>query len=362
VRLSTITNAHFRNLVMLFCSILILLINIACKKEEAPPAEISTLSKHVDEKVSTKKGDSTQLSTMVVEVNGIKLTQNEVDTKISSIMESIEGKYPSDKMEAFKINTRKRIIEDFITRTLLNQEIDKQNIVASDDEIKLALSEIEKKFPQGKTLEDTLKQSGLSMEEMVKNITFAVRVNKLFESQIKSDFTPSDEAVKKYYTEHKEQLDIPETVHARHILVKVDDKDNEKTRAEKMAKIKGIRKQLLEGADFGKLSKENSECPSGEKGGDLGTFPQGRMVKPFADAAFSQKVNEIGPVVQTQFGYHIIQVLEHNKAMQKSLEEVKDNITEILKNQEKQEIAKSYLAELRKKAKIVYGTTEDSEK
>jgi len=360
VRLSIINNIYFRNLVILFC--LILLINTACKKKEVSPPENSSLSKQLDEKVSTKKDDSTQLSTMVVEVNGIKLTQHEIDKKIESITESIKGKYSPDKMEAFKMSTRKRIIEDFITRTLLNQEIDKKNIVASEDEIKLAISEIEKKFPQGKTLEDMLKQSGLSMEEMIKNITFAVRVNKLFESLIKNDFMPSEEAIKKYYTEHQEQLSTPETVHARHILIRVDDKDNEKTKGEKMAKIKEIRKQLLEGADFGKLAKENSECPSGKRGGDLGTFPRERMVKPFADAAFSQKVNEIGSIVQTQFGYHIIQVLEHNKAIQKSLQEVKDNLIEILKNQKKQEIVESYLAELRRKAKIVYGTTNDSEK
>lgn len=359
---SIITRIHFQNPVLLFC--LLLIINIACEKKDIPAAENDILSKQVKEKVSTKKDDSSiavnKSSNFVVEVNGIKLTQDEVDKKTNRTMESIKGRFPQEQMESVKLNVRKKIIEEFITRTLLSQEIDKQNIVASENEIKQAINEIEKNLPQGVTLENALKQSGVSIEQLREDITFNLRVNKLFESQIKSDLTPSDEQIATYYTGQKEQFSNPETVHARHILIKVDEKDNEKTKREKMAQIESIRRQLLEGADFVKLAKEKSDCPSGEKGGDLGTFARGRMAKPFEDAAFSQKVNEIAPVVTTRFGYHLIQVLEHNKTTQKTLDEAKDNIRDKLENQKKQEIIKSYMAELRKKAKIIYGTTNDS--
>ena len=115
--------------------------------------------------------------------------------------------------------------------------------------------------------------------------------------------------------------------------------------------MKHSEKQLVEGADFAKLAKENSECPSKERGGDLGTFPRGRMVKPFEEAAFKLPDNELSPVVETKFGYHIIQVLEHNEAQKKSLEEVKVTITETLQNQKKQEMAKNYIDGLKAKGK-----------
>lgn len=362
MKLSVIRKTHFLNLVILSC--LLLLVNIVCKKEDIPAAENAVLSKQVEEKTSTKKDDSSittnQSSKVIVEVNGIKLTQDEVGKKISKTLESMKGRFPQDQMENIKLNTRKRIIEDFITRTVLSQEVNKKNIVANENETTQAINEVKKNLPKGMTLETALQQGGISMEILRENITFNLRANKLFESQIKSDLPPSDEEIAIYYTSHKEQFHNPETVHTRHILIKVDDKDNEKTKGEKMAKIEAIRKQLIEGADFEKLAKEHSDCPSGEKGGDLGTFARGRMVKPFEDAAFNQKVNEIGPVVTTQFGYHFIQVLEHNKAMQKTFNEVKDNIRDILKNQKRQEMIKSYIAELKKKAKIIYGTTDDS--
>ena len=86
------------------------------------------------------------------------------------------------------------------------------------------------------------------------------------------------------------------------------------------------------------------------------------MPEPLEDAAFSQKENEIGPIVQTNLGYHIIQVLEHNQAKQKSLDEVKDKIRENLIQIIKQEITENYVDEIKKKAKIVYYTTDATKK
>jgi peptidyl-prolyl cis-trans isomerase C len=300
--------------------------------------------------------------TVVVEVNGVKLTQKEVDEKANRTIESIKDKVPPDQLEPFKENIQQRLIDDFVTRTLISQELDKTKIVIDEKEIDTALGEIESKVPQGMTLETMLQQSGMTMEEMRENIVFSLRANKLFETQINPVYTPSDAEIQKYYTDNKKKYDVPETVHARHILIKVDEKDDEKTKGAKKLKIEEIRKQLVEGADFGKIAQESSECPSKDRGGDLGTFPRGRMVKPFEDAAFTQKVKEVGPVVETKFGYHIIEVVEHNQAQEKTVDEVKITITETLQNQKKQQMAKTYLDDLKEKAKIVYGTPDKSSK
>ena len=300
--------------------------------------------------------------TVVVEVNGVKLTQKEVDEKIERTLASVQGMVPPEQMGQFKENMQSKLVEDFIARTLLNEEIKKNKITVDDSEVAKALGEVEAKVPPGMTLEEMLKQGGITMEEMKENITFSLRANKLFESQIKTDYIPSDEDIQKYYDDNKKKYDKPETVHARHILIKVDEKDDEKVKGEKKKKIEALRKQLIEGADFEKVAKENSECPSKDRGGDLGTFPRGRMVKPFEEAAFSQKINEIGPVIETKFGYHVIQVLEKNQAKQESLEEVKASIIETLQNKKKQGMAKDYMDELKQKAKIVYPSSDSSKK
>ena len=84
------------------------------------------------------------------------------------------------------------------------------------------------------------------------------------------------------------------SIRASHILVKT------KKEAEELLE------QLKMSADFSKLAREHSECPSKKRGGDLGKFSRGKMVKPFERAAFALEKGQISDIVQTQFGYHII--------------------------------------------------------
>ena len=348
MRMSSVTRKSFRNEVLLFC--LMLLLTVVFSNGDARAEDKAFPAKQVTEE------------TVVVEVNGVKLTQKEVDEKIDRTLASVQGMVPPEQMGQFKENIQGKLVEDFIARTLLNEEIEKNKIVVDDSEVTKALGEVEAKVPPGMTLEEMLKQGGITMEEMKENISFSLRANKLFASQIKSDYTPSEADIQKYYTDNKKKYDKPETIHARHILIKVDEKDEEKVKLEKKAKIEALRKQIIEGADFEEVAKANSDCPSKDRGGDLGTFPRGRMVKPFEDAAFTQKVNEVGPVIETKFGYHIIQVVEHNQANQQSMDEVKVTITETLQNQKKQEMATTYMDGLKGKAKIVYPSTDSSKK
>jgi peptidyl-prolyl cis-trans isomerase C len=313
-----------------------------------------------EEKASPAK--ETSKEAVVVEVNGVKFVQKELDEKIERTIASVQGMVPPEQLEQFKTNLKDKLVEDFVTRTLISEQIEKNKITVDESEVANAMKEVEAKTPPGMTLEQMLEQGGITVEELKENINFSLRANKLFETAVQTDYVPTDTEIQEYFDKNKKKFDKAETVHARHILIKVDEKDDDTAKAEKKKKVEGLRKQLIEGAEFEKLAKENSECPSKEKGGDLGTFPRGRMVKPFEDAAFSQKINEVGPVIETKFGYHIIQVLEHNEAESKSLAEVKTTITETLQNQKKQEVAKSYIDGLKEKAKIVYPSSDSAKK
>ena len=83
---------------------------------------------------------------------------------------------------------------------------------------------------------------------------------------------------------------------ARHILV------------ETQAKCEDLKKQIEGGADFAELAQQHSKCPSGRQGGDLGTFAPGQMVKEFDEVVFSAEVGKVQGPVQTQFGYHLIEI------------------------------------------------------
>ena len=83
---------------------------------------------------------------------------------------------------------------------------------------------------------------------------------------------------------------------ARHILVEDENLCNE------------LKARINNGEDFSTIAKEFSSCPSGEKGGDLGTFGPGQMVKEFDEVVFSANINEVQGPVKTQFGYHLLEV------------------------------------------------------
>lgn len=134
---------------------------------------------------------------------------------------------------------------------------------------------------------------------------------------------PSPAQVESYarsvYLAKPERLQSPEQIRARHLLVSKNTPDA-KLKAEELLK------QLQGGADFAALAKEKSDdTGSGARGGDLGLFARGRMVPAFEDAAFAlQKPGELSGVVETQFGYHIIQLVERKPAGQRSFDDVKE--------------------------------------
>ena len=83
---------------------------------------------------------------------------------------------------------------------------------------------------------------------------------------------------------------------ARHILVKTEEQCEQ------------LKQEIANGKDFAEAAKEHSSCPSGRKGGDLGSFGPGQMVKEFDEVVFSAPLNEVQGPVQTQFGYHLLEV------------------------------------------------------
>jgi peptidyl-prolyl cis-trans isomerase D len=160
---------------------------------------------------------------------------------------------------------------------------------------------------------------------------FAFRVAVLSQTTVESKITVTDADVRAAYTANLDNFRTPESMHARHILKMTEGKSaDEKAQLRKQAEE--ILKQVKGGADFGEVAKKNSD-DAASTGGDLGTFGRGKMVKPFEDAAFALKPNEISGIVESEFGYHIIQVLEKTPSIIRPLETVRADIETELRKQ-----------------------------
>jgi peptidyl-prolyl cis-trans isomerase C len=134
--------------------------------------------------------------------------------------------------------------------------------------------------------------------------------------------------------------------------LKVEPTADDAKKAEAGKKIEEIQQKLKTGSDFAELAKEYSEGPSSVRGGDLGYFQRGQMVKPFEDAAFSMQVQEVSGRVETRFGYHLIKVDDKKPAQTLAYEDVKAKIAQRLKQQKVEKDATQYVENLRHNAKV----------
>ncbi len=151
----------------------------------------------------------------------------------------------------------------------------------------------------------------------------------------KAQISVSDADVKSYYEQNAKRYSTDEQRRASHILISVSDGASAAEKEAAKAKAESLLAQLRKNPDdFAKLAKEHSQDPgSAERGGDLGFFGKGMMVKPFEEAAYKLKQGEISDVVQSDFGYHIIQLTDIKPGSVKSLEDVRADIAGEIKNQ-----------------------------
>jgi peptidyl-prolyl cis-trans isomerase C len=245
---------------------------------------------------------------VLVEVNGQTLTANDLNDRVEArLSQQADALKPEQVAQAIG-SLRAATLHDFITATLLEGEAAARDVVPPAGELEKAMADVAGRLPAGVNLKEALSMGGVSLDDFKERLNKELRVRAMVDQELVKAPPATEEEAATFYKEQQAALETPDMVTARHILVMSDEHDDEKTKAAQRAKIDGIRGQLVGGADFETLAKEHSECPSGKEGGSLGSFGRGQMVKPFEDAAFSQAVNEIGPVVETPFGYHLVQV------------------------------------------------------
>jgi len=151
---------------------------------------------------------------------------------------------------------------------------------------------------------------------------------------VEKEIKVTDEEIKQYYESRKDEFHKPERVGARHILLKVPANASKEEKEKIHKKAMELYERIKKGEDFAKLAKEFSEdVASAKRGGDLGLFSKGRMVKPFEKVAFSLKEGEVSEPVLTRFGYHIIKVYKKEPEGIKPLKEARPAIIRKIKSQ-----------------------------
>ncbi len=240
-----------------------------------------------------------------------------------------------------------QVIDQLTKKILLKQFVETQDIEVGNEETQQELEKIKyflKNNPSNtdKSLEEILETQGSSVAELEEEIKRTLALSKYLEKNVSVDDK------KNYFDANKDAFNGAR-VKASHVLIDTRGMKTEPELEEAKKMIEVIKMEIDKGANFDEMAKKYSNCPSAEKGGDIGFFQRkGSIVEEFAEVAFGMDAGEISDPVKTQFGYHIIMVTEKEAGQDISYEEVTDMVDFVYMQMK----TESILKELYEKAKI----------
>lgn len=287
----------------------------------------------------------------VAVVNGEPITRAALEQEMTPVRQRM-GMTGENVDEARLEELQKQVLDNLIRRELIFQESQKKGFTVEEAAVEERLSALKGRFPNPQQFEQMMAQMNFTEDILKRQIREQLTIQKFVESEIVENIDIAEADAKAYYEENPDQFEQPEQVHARHILIKVEENAGEEARAEARKRIESVQQKLEEGEEFSALAEEYSEGPSKSRGGDLGFFSRGQMVQPFEEAAFAMEPGEVSDIVETRFGFHLIQVVEGKAAGTQSYAEARPRIEQMLKNQRIQAELDQYIEQLREKAEI----------
>ncbi len=290
----------------------------------------------------------------VATVDGEVILMSEYEKRAKPILEEYEKLLTGPDKEIRIKELKEKILDQIIDEKVLIHEAKRMKINVSRKEVQDGIEEIKKRFATEEEYNQELAKQGLLEEKFKEQVKEQLMVIKLIDQEVKAKVVPpTDSEIEDFYKQHESEMVEPEQVRARHILIKVGENTDKK---EALKRITEILKEAKKGkTSFAELAKKYSEDPSVAKGGDIGFFIRGQMVPKFEEAAFALNVGEISDVVETEYGYHIIQCVEKKAQEKKSLDEIRDYLRNFIFQKKMEERYEKWLRVLRDKASITGG-------
>jgi len=290
-----------------------------------------------------------QLPAVVARVNGEDIKSADLEAAVKELEGRAGGPVPADQRD----RVYRGVLDDMISYKLLQQEAKTRKIAVPDAEIEAQVAQIRGQFQNQQQFEQALAAQKMTVQGVRDEARAGISVDKLVEGEIASKIAVKPEAISDFYNKNLEKFQQGPRVRASHILIAVPQGADAATKQQAKTKAEGLLKDIKAGKDFAALAKANSADPgSAQQGGDLGFFEAGQMVPQFDKVAFTLKPGEVSDVVETDFGYHIIKVVDKQNARLVPLEEAKPQIEQYLGQQNKQAQTEAFVTTLKSKAKI----------
>jgi parvulin-like peptidyl-prolyl isomerase len=278
---------------------------------------------------------------VLVSAKTFEITSGEL---IQAIQENIGNR--TAQLKEFDAARLKQVLEQNAVqlgeRKVLLGAATSAKTVVSPQELEKAMQEQYARAGDEKTFLEVLATNGISIDHVKESVRESLLIDKYLSAALASQMAVTEEEVGEAYQQDK-------TASVRHILLLTQDKTAEEKAAIRQ-KMEEILARVKAGEDFGALAKQFSEDPgSKDNGGLYEDFGRGQMVKPFEEAAFSVPVGQVSGIVETKYGYHIIQVVNRKKET-RPLDEVRPELEGQIKQRKRDQAYQALLSKLKEDA------------
>jgi len=295
---------------------------------------------------------ATQAAMLAARVNGTAITLERLERYTEEYMREQRVNVGSIRNpERFK-RIKREALDRLVDLELLWQAAKKEKVIVSDAEIEEQFKALSAQFPSPESFRERLRAAAYTEASYRVYLRESLSAQKYVNSVVAAKMVVSDAEVGKFYRENKEKMHRPEEIQARHILIQLDAKADAKAKDAARKKLEELAARARAGADFAELARKHSQDSTAAAGGDLGFFRHGMMVAPFEEAAFKLKPGEMSPVVETQFGLHLIRVEARRGGDIVSEDEAREPLRKQLQQQKGQAAFQELIEKLHKQAKI----------
>ncbi len=302
--------------------------------------------------ISLGRAQPTQASgSPVAMVNDVPISRQDLTVEMIQLRTEMKRRHQS--LSARQLGRlRRQLIDNLIERELLFQRAQKMKLKISNNWIDRALVEMKAQFGSTKAYNAYLERTELSEAQLRERIIKGLIVRRLLRREVVRQTKVSEAEMQAFFRQHPEFFQRKDQVRVRHILVAFEKDGKPIERGDALLRIQSIQMMLAEGTDFASLALEFSDDPSKNSGGDLGYLERGQMVRSFAKAAFKLKPGEISDIVETEFGYHLIQLVDRIPSSQMAYRNARTKIERTLRRNKEKRAVDAYLARLKKQSHI----------
>lgn len=272
----------------------------------------------------------------VLKINDTEISAKEFSDKLATQLKFFDSLSAKDKRLVDR--AKQSVIRDYLVQALTEQWARKNNIFVRREELEKKVNDFRSSYPDDEAFRQALSEQGVSFETWKLEIKYSLLQEKVLQHLRESMKPPTEQELKTYYKNHKDDFHQKEQIQLSQIVLK---KEND---------AKRIYESLKKGRKFEDLAKEFSVSPESHEGGLLGWVTKGTLE--VFDQAFSQKPGQLYAPIQSPYGYHIMKVLKKRRAKTLPFSDAKAKISQLLLEKREQAAYAAWLEQQTRASKI----------